>query len=88
MKKLLILIPLLLIVSCTSIDDTMKSWMGKHKSDLIRSWGPPEQTSDDGKGGDVLNYIKRSDWNGNQTVRRQFYANKEGILYYYRWEGH
>ncbi len=88
MKKVLFLIPLLLLVSCTSIDDVMKSWIGKHKSELLKSWGPPQQTSDDGKGGDILNYIRYSNWNRSVEVKRQFYADPQGIIYYYRWEGH
>ena len=38
------------------INDTMKSWVGCHESALIRSWGPPNRTTRDGKGGSVLVY--------------------------------
>jgi hypothetical protein len=34
----------------------MQSWVGKHQSSLIASWGPPQQISTDGKGGSVLIY--------------------------------
>ena len=34
----------------------MKSWEGRHQSELIASWGPPHQTSIDEKGGTVLIY--------------------------------
>ena len=47
---------LLLLAGCATPDDVMKSWMGKHQGDLIQAWGPPQQTSSDGRGGTVLIY--------------------------------
>lgn len=34
----------------------MASWMGHHKSELIRSWGAPARTASDGNGGEILIY--------------------------------
>jgi len=34
----------------------MQSWVGHHESEVIRSWGPPTQTADDGAGGKILIY--------------------------------
>lgn len=36
--------------------ELMESWIGQHQSDLIASWGPPQQTIDDGEGGRILVY--------------------------------
>lgn len=62
MKRLL---PLLLVLSCTlltgcasRINETMESWVGHHQSDLIASWGPPQQIMDDGSGGRILIYTQ------------------------------
>jgi len=110
----------------------MDTWLGHHESELIRAWGPPTQTADDGAGGKILIYryeqsnatpgtaVTRTDTTpagscarvpGNpqpcndvgarststtvitppQThtyVRsRMFYVNKEGYVYFWRWQG-
>ncbi len=41
--------------------EIMNSWKGSHVSDLIRSWGPPQEISTDGLNGHV--YIWRTDIN-------------------------
>ena len=47
----------LALTGCVShMNDTMKSWEGKHFSDLIASWGPPSQVLDDGQGGQIYCY--------------------------------
>ncbi len=40
------------------INEIMASWVGHHYSDLIASWGPPQQIHDDGAGGRILVYTK------------------------------
>jgi hypothetical protein len=54
-----ILLMLLLAISVTPscalrVSKTMKSWTGHHYSELLGSWGPPEQVFDDGNGGRML----------------------------------
>jgi len=58
MKKVFILIVLALIVTgCASqINEKMQSWVGHHKSELIASWGPPNQYASDGRDGEILIY--------------------------------
>lgn len=58
MKRFVLLVAvILLFAGCAGrINKTMKSWMGAHKSQLIRSWGPPTRVADDGQGGEVLIY--------------------------------
>ena len=43
-------------MGCTSVRKTMDSWKGHHKSELIRSWGPPSQVVSDGNNGEILIY--------------------------------
>ena len=50
------LIFVLAITGCASIDKTMESWLGHHQTELIGSWGPPQQVFDDGSGGRVFVY--------------------------------
>ena len=44
------------ISGCSSINKNMQSWMRHHQSDLIASWGPPQQVMDDGRGGKIFIY--------------------------------
>jgi hypothetical protein len=37
-----------------AINQEMQSWMGRHQSDLITSWGQPQETNIDGQGGTIL----------------------------------
>ncbi len=46
----------LCVSGCTSPSKVMQSWVGSHQSDLIASWGPPNRTASDGKGGTILIY--------------------------------
>jgi len=53
---LLFIIPLFFTGCATTINKTMDSWVGRHQSELIASWGPPNRVADDGKGGRILIY--------------------------------
>lgn len=44
------------VTGCVSTSKTLQSWVGHHESDLIASWGPPQSTASDGKGGKILIY--------------------------------
>jgi hypothetical protein len=41
---------------CVSPSETLQTWVGHHESELIASWGPPNSTASDGKGGKILIY--------------------------------
>ncbi len=46
---------LLLSAGCAArINQVMASWQGHHFSELITTWGPPQQVFDDGAGGRIL----------------------------------
>jgi protein involved in sex pheromone biosynthesis len=50
---------IIIISSCSSFVSQREihdSWMGSHKSELIRSWGPPTRIQSDGEGGEILIY--------------------------------
>ena len=61
------------------ITDTMKSWEGSHYSQLLQSWGPPTQTSEDGLGGQILVYMY--DRNLGQIPGRAWKDNY-GVVHY------
>jgi len=71
----------------------MDSWMGHHKSELIRSWGPPTRYDSDGQGGQILIYeytrtvgatIYGSYLQRTFVDYKEMFANGDGYLYYWR----
>ncbi len=54
MVVLLLLAPLLSNGCAARNSNAMRAWEGRHYSDLIASWGPPQQVFDDGAGGRML----------------------------------
>lgn len=58
-KRFLIIFMALSFLGCAykSTSEIMNSWKGSHISQVIQSWGPPTQTTDDGAGGKI--YIWR-----------------------------
>lgn len=73
----------------------MDSWLGSTKHALIIEWGPPQQTTSDGDGGEVLIYCTRvyipatnygmglvsaTDYYKN----RMFYIHSNGVIYSWR----
>jgi hypothetical protein len=63
MKKILIcfsvIVTLLHLYSCSSTNEVYNSWLGSHKSTLIKQWGPPTRYESDGNGGEILIYEKK-----------------------------
>lgn len=56
-KKIILLVCIALLAGCAGkINETMESWVGSHESELIASWGPPQQVSGNGQGGKILVY--------------------------------
>jgi len=60
LKWVLLILALMLTALTTGcvnrINQVMDSWVGHHKSELIRSWGPPTEVASDGAGGEILIY--------------------------------
>ena len=56
MQRLSLLLIMVILAGCASINKTMESWMGHDQSDLIANWGPPQQVMDDGRGGKIFVY--------------------------------
>jgi len=82
--------------------EIMASWIGKHQSELIAEWGPPNKIMPDGKGGTVLDYSYYKDLGENiyinrrgygytsprgYTAKRYFYVDSNGIIYNFKWKG-
>lgn len=97
-RLLVISLCLALLCSCAArLNKKMDSWLGHHYSELIDSWGAPDQQMDDGRGGRILVYAKASSYsvplknayNGqyigtytNQNVsKRMFWVDADGVIY-------
>ncbi|MYB63494.1 hypothetical protein F4X73_02280 [Candidatus Poribacteria bacterium] len=54
-KRVLILFAAFSLLGCAykSTNEIMNSWMGSHISQVIQSWGPPNQITEDGAGGKI-----------------------------------
>lgn len=48
----------IIILLLTGIAFAESSWIGHHKSALVKTWGPPHQVTADGKGGTIFVYIE------------------------------
>jgi hypothetical protein len=59
-RKLVPLLALAIAIAlngcATRNNNTMQSWVGRHQSELILAWGPPDRTTSDGNGGSILIY--------------------------------
>ncbi len=58
------------------LDFSMKSWVGHSSNDLIASWGMPQQTLDDGKGGKMFIYTEERHY----TTPGYSFSNTSGNL--------
>ena len=81
--------------SNVSQQQVYNSWIGHHKSEIIRSWGPPMSgTSSDGNGGEILLYVDSRTITGrppgnlnlpyvSRTISdyKYVYCNSAGVIY-------
>lgn len=61
--------------------DTMQGWTGRHRDELVKTWGVPSQETTLENGGKSIVYI--SYWGngyGHYTCRRVFTTDAEGII--------
>lgn|GEM_PF-5164292 len=92
--------------SSTSLEEKMKqneeevkavlnSWMGSHKSEIIRSWGPPDRYADDGKGGEIMIWEDRKMLRFNYgnsimekviTYTKSIFVDADGEIYFGRYQ--
>jgi len=69
-----VLLIFVLFVGCatTNTKAIMESWIDHHKSELIKSWGPPNRITSDGQGGQILIYE-------NSTTNAYTFNNLFGV---------
>ncbi len=78
----------LLDLSPTIISDMMDSWVGSKSDELLGKWGSPDSTFKDSQGNIVWTYEGLAGF-GMYThqTKRQFWINKNDIIFNWRWEG-
>jgi len=88
MKKIILLLLLIFIFSCSStlqdynqteIQKARNYWKGESEQTLVMSWGPPNSKTSDGAGGKIYSY-KRN--NGYIVWVTHFYINQDNIIYH------
>jgi hypothetical protein len=92
------LLSILLLLACgPSLKEVMDSWVGHHRDDLIRKWGPPTKETPLSNGGSILSY-QRSGGQvfvpvGSMVVasprscQQDFETNSSGRIVNWRYEG-
>jgi hypothetical protein len=55
-RRALVVAVALFLGGCATMDAKVKSWIGHHQSEVIRSWGVPTRVFPDGRGGAILMY--------------------------------
>ncbi len=103
MKQRLLYVCLILIVfmRCSSSekarnekeDALFNKWLHHSKNQLIQSWGQPDSTVADGKGGEILIYkegvdyksVMNEKYTGKQfSFRKEMYVNADSTIYYWK----
>jgi hypothetical protein len=80
---------LILTFGCSSINKQMQSAMGQPISGVIDSWGAPSRVTPDGRGGSVYVWQQwvPTGYGGGYVRSRMFWADSDGIIYQWRWQG-
>ena len=79
--KLSALFLVLALSGCATLQNEIKPWMGRSKTELMGSWGPPMSTQSDGQGGTILFYSRVA---GYSSAQIWMYARQDGTLYFWR----
>jgi len=84
---LILFLSLMIITGCAAMTwpnskdrEKTESWIGAHKSKLIKTLGPPSRNTSDGKGGEIIIYEKT--FHNLHTQYYDFYVNPKGIIYF------
>lgn len=92
---------LLILMGCSSSQKAsdakenalFNKWLQHPKSQLINTWGLPDSTMPDNKGGEILIYKERIDYKsvmnekytGTQySFRKEMYVNADSIIYFWK----
>ena len=84
------------------VEKKMRAMVDCHKNELLEEWGPPTSVFPFDNGKEIWSYNRIKQTNSGQaqmssdssavdppqnyTVKREFFIDKNGIVYKYRWE--
>jgi hypothetical protein len=68
---------------CMTPSKAMQSFVGQPSTELIARWGPPQQRTPDGQGGEIWTYFEQRQWTTPGQVNTTAYGtgNSYGNLY-------
>lgn len=77
-----------LLAGCSSLDDRMKRYVGHHRDELVRNWGPPTEETKLKKGKTRIVYVEQNPLiHPNQLVdpslsicEKIFVTDRRGII--------
>jgi hypothetical protein len=98
MKYFLQLGIIMILISCSPSQKTLDAkedalfnkWLNHSKAELIQTWGQPDSTTSDKKGGEILIYkegvdyksVMNAKYTGTQfSFRKEMYINADSIIY-------
>ena len=72
-----------LLSGCMTPSTAMQSFVGQPLTELIARWGPPQQRTPDGQGGEIWTYFEQRQWTTPGQVNTTAYGtgNSYGSLY-------
>ena len=74
-------------------DALFNKWLHHSKAQLTQTWGQPDSTKPDGKGGEILIYkegvdyksVMNEKYTGKQySFRKEMYVNADSLIYYWK----
>lgn len=76
--RILGIIILLSAYSCVSTSKIMNAWIGQNKPTLVQTWGPPQEITEDGQGGEIYIPARSQCW----AIRRAYTSRKQANTLY------
>lgn len=95
MKKRLVIFSVLVLLNLYGCamnhdEETMNSWLGVDRNQLIATWGPPDRVMTDGRGGEIFVYTRSAYLSYYQITairHAMFWINQYGIIYNWALKG-
>lgn len=88
MKKLLLV--LILVSGCNSINSDMRSWIGSSADELVDAWGPPSEQRPQPEGGYAYSWNETRHTDGGSVrnvCNRRFVTDANGKIISYSYVG-
>lgn len=97
--RIILLSATTLLLNCATTgkyEEKLRSWVGRPESELLKSWGPPDQSYPNGEGKIITyknNYGTKVNTGSAEVTaydvycNTSFYLTKDSVIEYWRWKG-